>query len=50
MKSEERPAFHLCQFAEPSLNPLESELSGMKKGAFTGAIALKKGRFELADG
>lgn len=28
---------------------LESELFGHENGAFTGAIALKKGRFELAD-
>ena len=29
---------------------LESELFGFEKGAFTGAISQKKGKFELADG
>ena len=29
---------------------LESELFGYEKGAFTGAVARKEGRFELADG
>ncbi|MGA8028630.1 MAG: sigma 54-interacting transcriptional regulator [Bryobacteraceae bacterium] len=43
-------AFIAVNCAALSESLFESELFGHEKGAFTGAISLKKGRFELAQG
>jgi two-component system response regulator HydG len=45
----ERPFIKVNCAALPE-NLLESELFGHERGAFTGAVARKEGRFELADG
>lgn len=44
----EKPFIELNCGAIPS-ELIESELFGHEKGAFTGAVALKKGKFEMAD-
>ena len=48
-KRSKRPMIKVNCAALPA-NLIESELFGHEKGAFTGALALKVGKFELADG
>jgi len=49
LSSRSEKAFVKLNCAAIPLGLLESELFGHEKGAFTGAIAQKTGRFELAD-
>ncbi len=42
--------FHAVNCAAIPINLIESELFGHERGAFTGAVNKKSGRFELADG
>jgi DNA-binding NtrC family response regulator len=48
-KRRERPFVKLNCAAVPA-ELIESELFGHERGAFTGAVAARKGKFELADG
>lgn len=46
---KDRPLVKVNCAALPS-NLIESELFGHERGAFTGAVTMRKGRFEVADG
>ena len=48
-RRKDRPLIKVNSAALPA-GLLESELFGHEKGAFTGALSRKRGRFELADG
>ncbi|MBL7077577.1 MAG: sigma-54-dependent Fis family transcriptional regulator [Kiritimatiellae bacterium] len=50
LSNRARGPFVAVHCAALSMNLLESELFGHEKGAFTGAVSRRKGRFELADG
>lgn len=50
MSTREKGSFIKFNCASIPEGLLESELFGHEKGAFTGAMFLRKGRFELADG
>ena len=50
LSDRSKGAFVAVHCAALSATLLESELFGHEKGAFTGAAARRKGRFELADG
>ncbi|MFZ3104419.1 MAG: sigma-54 dependent transcriptional regulator [Smithella sp.] len=50
MSSRREKAFIAVHCAALTETLLESELFGHERGAFTGAVASRKGRFELADG
>ncbi|MCG8611041.1 MAG: PEP-CTERM-box response regulator transcription factor [Pseudomonadales bacterium] len=50
MSPRKKKSFAAINCAAIPENLLESELFGYEKGAFTGATAQKKGKFELADG
>ncbi len=50
LSSRKKNPFATINCAAIPENLLESELFGYEKGAFTGAISAKKGKFELANG